>query len=155
MDDRPADRLVDLLSVAQRLLSRDLGERLADEGVTVDQWRTLRAISEQDGISMGDLAERLQMPAPSATRVVDSLVDSAFVFRRPAAEDRRRVDVHLSNRGAELLRHTEAIAELQDQAVERRIGQQKVEVLTGLLKTIVEGTSDVRSYSTPDRAESV
>jgi DNA-binding MarR family transcriptional regulator len=104
-------RLVDALSVALRLISRPLQETLErEEDVSLDQWRALRSLSADEGRTMGELSERLQIPAASLTRIVDALVDRALVFRHGSAVDRRRVEVLLSDAGAALLVRLEDIA---------------------------------------------
>jgi DNA-binding MarR family transcriptional regulator len=104
-------RLVDSLSIALRMISRTLQETLErEEGVSLDQWRTLRALSASEGRTMGELSERLQIPAASVTRIVDGLVDRALVFRHGSAVDRRRVEVLLSEAGGALLVRLEDIA---------------------------------------------
>lgn len=110
MEARPP-RLVDTLSVAFRLISRPLQEALErEEGISLDQWRVLRSLSGSEGRTMGELSERLQIPAASVTRVIDGLVDRALVFRHGSAVDRRRVEVLLSEAGAALLLRLEDIA---------------------------------------------
>jgi len=107
---RPA-RLVDALTIALRLISRPLQETLErEEDVSLDQWRALRCLSADEGRTMGELSERLQIPAASLTRIVDALVDRALVFRHGSAVDRRRVEVLLSDAGAALLVRLEDIA---------------------------------------------
>ena len=118
--------LVDVLTVAQRVLVQDLGDRLADEGATVDQWRALRTIATADGVSMGELGETLQIPAPTLTRLVDSLVDRASVYRRQSEVDRRRVDVHLSHSGRAALTRLEAIARAHERSVAEALGVERV-----------------------------
>jgi DNA-binding MarR family transcriptional regulator len=104
-------RLVDTLSTALRMISRPLQETLErEEDVSLDQWRTLRALSASEGRTMGELSERLQIPAASVTRIVDGLVDRALVFRHGSAVDRRRVEVLLSEAGGALLVRLEDIA---------------------------------------------
>nr|AHB38500.1 MarR-like transcriptional regulator [Goodfellowiella coeruleoviolacea] len=124
----PEPRLVDLLTAAQRVLWRELGERLAEENVGVEQWRVLRALAEAEGMSMRELAERVQVPAPSLTRLVDSLVDQARVYRRQSVHDGRRIDVHLSATGRELLDRLEAIAAAHERQVTASLGRPNGEV---------------------------
>jgi DNA-binding MarR family transcriptional regulator len=120
-------RLVDVLTSVQRALTRDLAERLSEEGASVEQWRVLRTLAEAgEGTSMSELADSVRIPAPSLTRLVDSLVDRAQVYRRPSAYDGRRVDVHLSVTGRELLTRLEAIAEAHEQSVANRVGGQEL-----------------------------
>jgi DNA-binding MarR family transcriptional regulator len=104
--------LVETLVLAQRRAVRGLAARLADDGCTLDQWRVLRALDDDEGHVMGELADSLQIAQPTLTRVVDGLVDSAWVYRRPSLEDRRRVAVHLSRQGRVRLGRLDAISGL-------------------------------------------
>ena len=117
MPAAPPPRLLDLLTGAQRLVWRELAERFAEEGVGVEQWRVLRALAGADGGTMGAVAEQLQVPAASLTRLVDGLVDEALVYRRPSATDRRCIVVHLSDGGRALLARLDAIAAAHEAAI--------------------------------------
>lgn len=131
-------RLVDTLSSALRALSRPLAETLdREENVSLDQWRTLRALSTSEGRTMGELSERLQIPAPSVTRIVDGLVDRALVFRHGSATDRRRVEVLLSEAGAVLLSRLEDIA-VAHEAQCRLSGDYSVDDVIAALATVAD-----------------
>ena len=67
------------------------------------------------GRSMGEIASHTALPAPTATRVVDKLVDSGLASRRTDPVDRRRVLVHLAGNGR-------AVIERVCGRVERKIG---------------------------------
>ncbi|MFG1856191.1 MarR family winged helix-turn-helix transcriptional regulator [Actinomadura geliboluensis] len=109
--------LVDLLTRAQRALTRDLGAVLDEEGTTVEQWRVLRALAGADDVSMGELAAVVEIPHPTLTRLVDSLVDSAYLYRSHSARDRRRVSVHVSDLGLAKLARLEALAEAHERSL--------------------------------------
>lgn len=109
--------LVETLVLAQRRAVRGLAARLADDGCTLDQWRVLRALDDDEGHLMGELADSLQIAQPTLTRVVDGLVDSAWVYRRPSLEDRRRVAVHLSRQGRVRLGRLDAIVRAHEEAL--------------------------------------
>ena len=109
--------LVETLFLAQRRAVRGLAARLADDGSTLDQWRVLRALDDGEGHHMGELADSLQIAQPTLTRVVETLVDSAWVYRRPSLEDRRRVAVHLSRQGRVRLARLDAIVQAHEDAL--------------------------------------
>jgi DNA-binding MarR family transcriptional regulator len=92
-----------VLAEADRAVNERLGEALEAEGVTVEQWRILRALSDGRGHSMGDLARAALMPHPTLTKAVDRLAERALVYRRQDDDDRRRVAVFLSDRGHDLV----------------------------------------------------
>lgn len=117
MDDpAPPPRLVDALAVALRVRSRSLAEVLErEEGVSFDQWRTLRSLSRHTGRSMRELTDRLQIPPPSVTRLIDTLVDRALVYRHANPVDRRSVEVLLSDAGWVLLGRLEELARVDEE----------------------------------------
>lgn len=114
-EQSPPPRLVDALAVAARVVSRSVQEVLErEEGVSLDQWRALRSLSRDEGRTMGELAERLQIPAASLTRLVDGLVDNALVYRYAPTTDRRRVEVLLSDAGAAALSRLEDLVRIHE-----------------------------------------
>jgi DNA-binding MarR family transcriptional regulator len=66
---------------------------------------TLRGFRGGKGLSIGELAERLQVRHHSAVGLVDRLTSQGLVRREGGRDDRRRVYVRLTPRGtAKLLR---------------------------------------------------
>ena len=112
--------LVELLTVAQRRVARGLAQALAEEGCTLDQWRVMRALADGQGHLMGELAEALQIPQPTLTRLMDGLVDSSQVYRRQAGGDRRKVAVHLSRKGQARLVRLDALVQAHEAALTAR-----------------------------------
>ncbi len=93
-------------------VSARLDASLREHGLTADRWRALAAVEANPGSSMADLIDALVIPPTSATRAIDSLVESGAVYRSPAPYDRRRVTLQISAQGALLLREVEPIISL-------------------------------------------
>ena len=75
-------------------------------GITPQQHQALLAIKGfpgRDSVTVGELAERLQLRHHSAVGLVDRLVAEKLVSRAPSTEDRRRVFIQLTNRGESVL----------------------------------------------------
>jgi DNA-binding MarR family transcriptional regulator len=90
-------------------------------GVAAQQYQALLAIKgfpARDTVTVGELAERLQLRHQSAVGLVDRLVAEKLVFRAPSSGDRRRVLLQLTRRGEEVL---EKIASVHRRQL-RRIG---------------------------------
>ncbi|TYB46722.1 MarR family transcriptional regulator [Actinomadura chibensis] len=128
--------LVDLLTRTQRALARGLGALLDEEGMSVEQWRVLRALAHADDVSMGELAVVVEIPHPTLTRLVDSLVDSAFLYRTHSARDRRRVSVHVSELGRAKLTRLDALARAHERSLAERYGFETVHDLSALLSRL-------------------
>ncbi len=117
VDSEPRPSLVDRLTLLQRQAARGLATVLSEDGCTLDQWRVLRALADGHGRPMGDLADAVQIPAATLTRVADGLADAGLVYRRQPDDDRRRVRVHLSRLGRSRLAGLEALVEAHESAL--------------------------------------
>src|SRR5918995_4552355 len=95
-------RLVQLLSHAERRVIRRLGEVLEDVGCTVEQWRTLVLLADGATHSMSEIGEFALLPPPTLTRLIDRMVAENLAYRKADSLDRRRVLVHISPRGRAL-----------------------------------------------------
>jgi len=100
-------------------------------GLTPQQHQALLAIKgfpERDYVTVGELAERLQIRHHSAVGLVDRLVGQGLVAREPSEDDRRQVYVSLTRRGRDLL---EELSEVHREEL-RRVGPQISELLDRL-----------------------
>jgi long-chain acyl-CoA synthetase len=83
-------------------LSRIVENALADEELTLPQYRLLAFLSQGDWAASA-LATRLDVSRPSITALVDGLVKRGLVERRNGVDDRRRVDHLLTAEGKRAL----------------------------------------------------
>jgi DNA-binding MarR family transcriptional regulator len=75
-------------------------------GITAQQYQALLAIKGfpgRDKVTVGELAERLQLRHHSAVGLVDRLVAEKLVVRLPSSEDRRQVLIQLASSGEKIL----------------------------------------------------
>ena len=72
--------------------------------LSLPQYRVLIFLSEHDAAAASALASRLDVTRPTITAIVDGLVARDLVERRPASDDRRRVEHHLTRAGERILR---------------------------------------------------
>jgi DNA-binding MarR family transcriptional regulator len=99
---RHDEDLAHLLSQAERLVTGRLSAALEAQGLTLAQWRVLSLLADGAGHPMTEAAEFAMLPAPSLTKVVDRMVSSNLVYRRPDLRDRRRVLIYSTARGRRL-----------------------------------------------------
>lgn len=112
------------LGVAEihRILTRSLTVRFSEEGTTVDHWCALSAIAGLPSPTMSDLARKTRLPNATLTRIVDSLVSDALVFRLAGKNDRRRINVYLSDFGRQRLDRLNDMAAAADRALADQLG---------------------------------
>lgn len=88
-----------------RLHQRMLGQmttRIRELGLSIPQFDLLSTLTEQEGISQSDLAERLYVTKGNVSGLVDRLVQAGLVERRAIAGDRRSYAMHLTPEGRRL-----------------------------------------------------
>jgi MarR family transcriptional regulator, organic hydroperoxide resistance regulator len=71
-------------------------------GLYTGQQFILRALAEEDGLSPGELADRLCLATPTVTRAATRMEAAGLLVRRPHPTDARLVRLHLTERGREL-----------------------------------------------------
>ncbi|KQT47611.1 MarR family transcriptional regulator [Aureimonas sp. Leaf454] len=134
MSGRPlSDHLSHLLLQANRQMTR----RLTADGVSVDQWRILKVLSERQGVTMGAIAEELTLNAPTATKLIDRMVQEALVYRGPDPLDRRKVLVFLAEKGTRLLVAQNRQVDEQESSVETTLGNEDSRKLKDMLESFI------------------
>ena len=93
----------------------------AQEGLTSQHYQAmliLRGWPERQPVSINDLAQQLLIKHNSAVGLVDRLAEVGLVVREPSTVDRRKVELHLTQRGRQVLAKLAAM----HQGELRRIG---------------------------------
>lgn len=121
-------RLVDhLQTVMEEAQSVDKKASAARETLSWQEIRVLRAVGRQDCCPMSGLADAICLSLSSATGLIDRLVGKKLVKRDRSSEDRRVVQVELTEQGRAL----------NEEAMEG-----PVEFARGLLKGLNAGEQD-------------
>jgi DNA-binding MarR family transcriptional regulator len=100
--EEPKNSVGYLLRFAFRYYSRALEQRTLPFGVSGGQWRFLRILWTEDGLTQIELSRRVGMREPSTVAAVNGLERAGLVRRRKSSSDRRKIHIHLTNRGRRL-----------------------------------------------------
>jgi MarR family transcriptional regulator, organic hydroperoxide resistance regulator len=143
MTEEPiSNYLAYLLAQANRQMSARLERALSEEGVQIEHWRILEVLSDEQGRSMGELAEIVLMNHPALTKTADRMVSGGFVHRRVDPADSRRVLLYITDHGLELVgRLRERVDEHHD-VVTAAVGSRKAEQLKKLLGEFIRTTEE-------------
>lgn len=85
----------------QRMLGQMTG-RIRELGLSIPQFDLLSTLSEREGVSQSELAERLYVTKGNVSGLADRLVQAGLVERRAIAGDRRSYAMHLTPEGRRL-----------------------------------------------------
>jgi MarR family transcriptional regulator for hemolysin len=101
--DEPRPSIGFLIVDVARMLRRDFNRRVQHLGLTEAQWRTLTGLERNQGANQVTLAELLEIQPITLARIIDRLVASGLVERRPQPGDRRAFRVFLTERARPLM----------------------------------------------------
>ena len=114
-------------------------DMLRVSGLTEQQWRVLRILSEFGPQDLTEIARQACLLMPSLSRIIRSLAQNGLVIRASDAKDRRRQTVVISPAGQQLiddnlLQATQIAANYKDQ-----LGAERYELLLDLLRELEQG----------------
>jgi DNA-binding MarR family transcriptional regulator len=119
---------------ALRLFDREAQQRY---GISAAQMFVLHALSEEEMLSLNELADRTATDQSSASVVVQRLVEAGYVSRGAQKEDRRRVALRLTAKGRAVLRKSAPPAQQKMLAAIDGMPAKDRKVFAALLETFV------------------
>jgi DNA-binding MarR family transcriptional regulator len=133
------DSLARLIAVARRRFKQAVLRRVADHGLSSQQFWVLVYLDAEDGPPLCDVCDALRIDAPTASRIVAALTRRGLV--RPAEDpsDRRRNRLRLTADGRALARSLRPVAGELRGAVERELSRAEAEELRRLLTKVITG----------------
>lgn len=114
-------------------------------GITGAQLFVLQQVAERPGASLRQLAELTLTDQSSVSVVVSRLVEAGCVARRIAADDARRTELTLTDRGRALLRRAPALAQTRLVASLRGVPVVQLRVTANVLDRAARAVSPARA----------
>ncbi len=78
-------------------------EMLAETGITEQQWRVLRVLSEFGALDTSTLANRASLLFPSLTRIATTMRGKGLITQKRDEVDRRRQFIKITPKGQKLI----------------------------------------------------
>ena len=125
-----------LLNRAGTRIATAFSEEVRPLGATLQIWRVLAALREQDGRRMGDLSGTTSIEVSTLTRLVDNMEQKGLVGRRRAAEDARVVLLHITPAGRRLTQRILPIAERYEAVALAGFNASEAETLMAALRRL-------------------
>jgi DNA-binding MarR family transcriptional regulator len=144
-------QLPDLIRGVNRRLEQALEAKLKPSGTSLYQYRVLEALTERNGLPMGELAIRLFVDGPTLTKIIDRMVEAAEVYRGPDPNDRRRVLIFLSRKGATQFEDIGPQISSIERDILDRLGASDAAALTSLLSELLGDPISSRPLSSQRR----
>jgi DNA-binding MarR family transcriptional regulator len=138
----PNDSLGYLTRIAFRNFSRALERRTQPHGISSGQWRFLRVLWVEDGMTQRELSRRVGLREPTTVTALKGLEKAGLIHRWQSPDDRRKLHVYLTPK-ARKLKDVLApyIIEVNEIAVQG-LSMEEVRQLRDLLRKVGANLSD-------------
>ena len=115
-------------------LDRLLAEQ--DLGINFTQYRMLKQLAGVPWLSASELARRLEHDAGALTRLLDKMQERGFIKRLSCAEDRRSVQISLTDAGRALARPLRNISDKLTELALSDLSPDERQSLISMLKRV-------------------
>ena len=116
-------------------MSERFNRLLKPFGISEQQFNVLRILRGQKGqpANLYTIQERMVHRMSNATRLVEKLRSKGYVERQICEENRRKIEVTITQKGMELLESIEPIAKASNREVHGRLTKEEAQTLGDLL----------------------
>ena len=137
MADAPRydDSLTIALLRAREAVTAQFRDHVAAGGLTLPQWRVIRALAGGTELDTTTLARRCVILPPSLTRIIKALEGRGLIEKVPARDRRQRV-VRLTSDGEAMFTDMWAVSKSKYAAIEAAFGHDEMHELVGTLNRL-------------------
>lgn len=111
-------------------------------GISLPQLRILTRVRRDPGVDLSTLAKGLGISASAASQQVDKLVARGFLGRSEAAEDRRRLQLGLTDLGRQAVGEISRTSHAYIESILAALSDEELSVLQQLLKRLLAAAAE-------------
>lgn len=106
--------------------------------ITVNDMHIIEAVGIGEGNNMSTIARKLNITVGSLTTSMNNLVLKGYAERERSEEDRRVVNIRLTEKGEQAYRHHEAFHEQMAGTALRNLSQEEIPALANTLQNLLD-----------------
>jgi DNA-binding MarR family transcriptional regulator len=118
------DCILFLLSKAFQKAHGKFKKRFQEYGLTPVQGLVLTAVSEEEGLSAGEIGKMLVLDQATISGILDRMAEAGWIIKETAEADKRFLRIYLTPKGKEM---TGAVIRARDEANEEIMGGLRIE----------------------------
>ena len=129
------------LAAASARVSRMFAERYrAEFGISIAEWRVLAHLAQSGTVSVREICAHVDMDKPRVSRAAARLEAAGYLTKRENCDDRRLVDLALTDAGRDLLRRILPLANRFQDDIIARLGEDAPGLRRALARLASEDT---------------
>lgn len=132
----PSKRTILNIMYTQNVLSETFNEVLKPHDLSTEQFNVLRILRGQKGkpANMGLIQERMISKTSNTTRLVDKLLLKGLVTREVCPENRRKMDIAITEKGSEVLAQLDPEVDNHEKAYANNLTEDELKTFNLLLE---------------------
>lgn len=111
-------------------------QKLSTFDLTPSQFFVFNALCMGDGITVGEIGERVHLDNSTLTGIIDRMERSGYVERKPNPDDRRSVLVNLTEKAKGLAPRILKFADELDTTLRKPFSRQEMDDFESVLRTL-------------------
>ena len=111
---------------------------LRENDLSSQQWRVIRALNEEEGLDITELANRCFLLMPSLSRIIQNLEKRKLVSRNQSSSDNRKSVISITAPGKKLFQKIAPKSVERYGLITEKFGYGKLELLYELLDELIE-----------------
>lgn len=126
------------LTFTRNLVTDKFHEILKPFELSGEQYNVLRILRGQKGnpVNMCDIQERMLTKNSNTTRLIDKLITKEMVIRNVCPENRRKMEITITEKGLDILTQLDPIVENHDKIITKNLTTEELETLNKLLEKL-------------------
>ena len=119
--------------------NEELNQFVKAFGISLPQFNVLRILRGQKGepANLSTINERMIHKMSNTTRLVDKLIEKALVQRRICAQNRRKIEIFITDAGLSLLKEIDHQLDQKEKQLTKQLNEKEKEKLIALLSSLI------------------
>ena len=119
--------------------NEELNQFVKTFGISLPQFNVLRILRGQKGepANLSTINERMIHKMSNTTRLVDKLIEKALVQRRICAQNRRKIEIFITDAGLSLLKEIDHQLDQKEKQLTKQLNEKEKEKLIALLSSLI------------------
>lgn len=133
-------KLVILLQIVANASSSHINAVLKPFEISLQQFNVMRILRGQKGkpANLSTIQERMVSKMSNTTRLVDKLIEKKLVDRHVCEENRRKVEIYITDSGLKLLEKIDPLIENKEVEITRNLDKKEIQQLNTLLEKLTD-----------------
>ena len=126
------------LMYTSRIIEESITSVLRPYDLSIQQYNVMRILRGQHGnpSNLSTIQDRMIDRSSNSTRLVDKLIAKGLVRRQICAENRRKVEIFITDKGLDVLKTLDPITEKNNERLLKNLTTEQLEDLNSLLDTL-------------------